>query len=180
MKLAFLTTTAISTITLLIPLCLIDSAEAHKCDEMLSIKDVVILCESKDRNSDYYDDINKIYQEVLGRDADSQGLITWLTELSRTTTLKDIRSRIAKSKEAKSVINQIYQEMLGRSVDRSGLKTYTNHLARGWSQNDVREHIQRSDEAKNRSLSVSAPVEPTSLGEIIYAECHALSRDMSW
>ena len=180
MKLDFLATTAIATITLLIPLCLTDSAKAQNCDEMLSIKDVVIFCESNDLDSNYYDDINKIYQEVLGRNADSQGLITWLSELSKSTPLRDIRSRIAKSREAKSVINRIYQDVLGRSVDPSGLKTYTKHLARGWSQNDVREHIQRSDEAMKRSSSLSVAVKMNTLGEFIYAECQALTLDMSW
>lgn len=178
MKLNFLTTTAITTITLLIPLCLIDSAKAQECDEMLSIQDVVILCKSTDQNSDDYNDINKIYQEVLGREADPQGLRTWLSELNRNTRLKDIRSRIAKSKETKGVINRIYQEVLGRSVDPSGLKTYRSHLARGWSQNEVREHIQRSDEARKRNLFLSNSVEPATLAGIIYSECQALSLDI--
>ena len=180
MKLDFLATTAITTLTLLLPLGLTDSAKAQECDEMLSIRDVVIVCENNEQSSAYHDDINKIYQEVLGRDADSQGLITWLRELSRSTTLKDIRSRIAKSREAKGVINRLYQEVLGRDVDPRGLKTYTSHLARGWSQSDIREHIQRSDEARKKNLLLSASVEPTTVGEIIYIECQALSRDRGW
>ncbi|HAA33117.1 MAG TPA: hypothetical protein DCE56_42090 [Cyanobacteria bacterium UBA8553] len=179
MKLDFLATTAIATITLLIPLGLTHSAKAQPCDEMLSIRDVVIFCQSKsDQNSEDYDDINQIYQEVLGREADSQGLTTWLNALNRNTRLKEIRSRIAKSRETKGVINRIYQEVLGRNVDPSGLKTYTNHLARGWSQDEVREHIQRSDEANKRNLILSNSVKPATLGGIIYTECQALSQDI--
>jgi hypothetical protein len=178
MKLNFLTTTAITTITLLIPLCLTHSTKAQECDEMLSIQDVVILCNSNDQNSDHYNDINKIYQDVLGREADPQGLTTWLSELNRNTRLKDIRSRIAKSRETKGVINRIYQEVLGRSVDPSGLKTYTSHFARGWSQNEVREHIQRSDEARKKNLFLSDSVEPATLGRFIYTECQALNLDI--
>lgn len=183
MKLNFLVTTAIATITLLSPLCLTDPAQAQECDEMLSVKDVLIVCEKNDQNSDHHDDINKIYQEVLGRDADSQGLVTWLRELSRSSTIRDIRSKVAKSREAKRVINQIYQDVLGRNVDPSGLKTYTTHLASGWSQTDVREHIQRSDEAMKRNSSSSVDsisVEPLTVGEIIYSQCQALSRDTGW
>jgi hypothetical protein len=180
MKLDFLTTAAITTITLLLPLGLTDSAKAQECDEMLSVQDVVLVCENDEQNSAYHDDINKIYQEVLGREADSQGLITWLRELSRSTTLEDIRNRIAKSKEAKRVVNRLYQEVLGRNVDPSGLKTYTSHLARGWSQSDVREHIQRSDEARKKNPLFSVSLEPTMVGEIIYYECQALNRDRGW
>ncbi len=149
MKLAMLATTAVATTTLLMSLSSRDSAMTAKCDEMLAIQDIVVLCENEDRSNE----INQIYREVLGREADPQGLQTWSQKLSRRNTINDIRREIAESDEAKLVLNRIYLEVLGRNVDRSGLKTYTKNLKRNWTLSDVRRDIQRSEEAMSRRVS---------------------------
>lgn len=164
MKLAFLATTAVTTITVLIPFSLANLARAQNCDEMLSIRDVVVVCENNDRNLEHHNAINQIYQEVLGRDVDAPGLKTWSRELEKNKRLKDVRRKIAKSREAQTLINQIYQEVLGRNVDSSGLKTFTKHLAKGWSQENVRQNIQQSDEARRKSLFSQTSVVPTTVG----------------
>jgi hypothetical protein len=150
MKLAMLATTAIATTALLIPVFSVEAAEVQKCDDMLSIRDVVILCQTNDRTQE----INEIYREVLGRDADTPGLKTWTRKLRRTT-LKRVRREIAQSTEAKNALNRIYQEVLGRNVDPGGLETYTKNLAKSWSLSDVRRDIQDSEEAMSRRLSAS-------------------------
>lgn len=177
MKLAFLATTAVTTTTVLIPLGLTNLARAQSCDEMLSIRDVVVVCENNDRNPDHYSTINKIYQEVLGREVDALGLRTWSRELEKNNRLKDIRRKIARSREAQIVINQIYQEVLGRNVDPSGLRTFTKHLAKGWSKEEVRQTIQQSDEAMRRSLLSQTSVGPTAFGLIKDVECLSLNPD---
>jgi hypothetical protein len=150
MKLAMLATTAITTL-LLIPSFAADSPKAQPCDEMLSIREVVVVCENEDRS----DEINKIYREILGRDAESEGLKTWSRKLERST-IKKIRREIAESQEAKMVLNRVYQEVLGRNVDPSGLKTYTKNLKKNWTLSDVRRDIQQSEEAMMK-VSSSLP-----------------------
>jgi hypothetical protein len=144
MKLGMLATTAITT-TFLLPAFSVDSANAQTCEEMLSIRNVVVFCKTSDRS----DEINKIYREVLGRDAEPEGLKAWSQELSKST-LRKIRREIAESDEARRALNRIYQEILGRNVDSSGLKTYTKNLKRNWSLNDVRSSIQQSEEARQK------------------------------
>lgn len=144
MKLGMLATTAITT-TFLIPAFSVGSANAQACEEMLSIRNVVVFCKTSDRS----DEINKIYREVLGRDAEPEGLKAWSQELSKST-LRKIRREIAESDEARHALNRVYQEVLGRNVDNSGLKAYTKTLKKDWSLNDVRSSIQQSEEARQR------------------------------
>src|SRR4028119_222635 len=131
MKLGMLATTAITT-TFLIPAFSVGSANAQTREEMLSIRNVVVFCKTSDRS----DEINKIYREVLGRDAEPEGLKAWSQELSKST-LRKIRREIAESDEARLALNRIYQEILGRDVDKNGLKTFTKTLKKDWSLNDV-------------------------------------------
>ena len=144
MKLGMLATTAITT-TFLIPAFSVGSANAQACEEMLSIRNVVVFCKKSDRSAE----INKIYREVLGRDAEPEGLKAWSEELSKST-LRKIRRQIAESDEARLALNRIYQEILGRDVDKNGLKTFTKTLKKDWSLNDVRSSIQQSEEARQK------------------------------
>ncbi len=100
--------------------------------------------------SRYYRQLNQIYQEVLGRNADERGLRTYSRELERGKSWAYIRREIAESNEAAQVINRLYREVLGRDTDRNGLRTYQQHLADGWSLRDVQRSLQRSDEARSR------------------------------
>jgi hypothetical protein len=77
------------------------------------------------------DQINQIYIEVLGREADFQSIVTWTKELDRYRTICDIRRDIAYSREAEAAINQMYQEVLGRNVDQKNLEVWKNVLAKG-------------------------------------------------
>lgn len=102
------------------------------------------------RRSDYYDEINRLYRQVLGRNADYEGLRTWSRQLERGRSLRDIRSELAYSQEAAITINNIYRQVLGRNVDRNGLRTWQTELARGRSLRDVQRAIERSPEARGR------------------------------
>lgn len=106
-----------------------------------------------DNYADDYADINQIYREVLGRDADSNGLRTYSRKLDRGQSLRDIRTNIAESREARDVIKRTYRELVGRSANRSTLRDYTRSLARGWTLHDVRADIVGSDEFKSRVLT---------------------------
>lgn len=102
------------------------------------------------RRSQYYDDINRLYRQVLGRNADDEGLRTWSRQLQRGRSLSDIRRELAYSREAQIQINNIYRRVLGRNVDRNGLRTWQAELARGRSLRDVQRSIERSPEARGR------------------------------
>ncbi|MGB7439575.1 MAG: DUF4214 domain-containing protein [Coleofasciculaceae cyanobacterium] len=162
MKIATLTTTAITATILLNPLLWVNSVLAGGC---LGNQELLI-CVGNDGSPiegtreqrlrqlrlDYYDEINGIYQEVLGRNVDPQGFRTWSRALRRNHRLRDVRRKVARSREGETVINQIYREVLGRNVDPDGLRTYTGQLASGWSIQDVRRDIRESDEARNLRL----------------------------
>lgn len=97
-----------------------------------------------------YNDINQLYQEVLGREVDDSGFVTFSNTIEKGKSLHWVRKRLASSTEAKYVITRIYQEILGRDVDQSGLNTYTTTLQRGWSLEQVRQDVLDSHEARVR------------------------------
>lgn len=89
------------------------------------------------------EEINQIYIEVLGREVDFAGIITWTKELDRYRTICDIRRDIAYSREAEAAINQMYQEVLGRNVDKKALETWKNVLAKGTSLYRIRLYLEK-------------------------------------
>lgn len=162
MKSANLTTMAVTATMLLGSFLWVNSAMAGGClgDPELLIcvgNDGSSVEETREQRQrrlrlSYYNEINSIYREVLGRNVDPQGLRTWSRALRRNHRLRDVRRKVARSREGETVINQIYREVLGRNVDPDGLKTYTGQLAGGWSIHDVRRDILESDEARNLRL----------------------------
>ena len=107
--------------------------------------------ENRRRDRDeIYDEIDEIYQEVLGRDADRRGFRIYRQRLESGWSLQEVRRDIANSEEAEEAINSIYQQQLDRDADRRGLKFYKQRLESGWSLNQVRRHIATSEEARDR------------------------------
>lgn len=102
------------------------------------------------RRSNYYDEINRLYRQVLGRNVDSEGLRTWSRQIERGRSLRDIRRELAYSREAAILINNIYRQALGRNVDRGGLRTWQEELARGRNWREVQRAIDRSPEIRRR------------------------------
>ncbi len=103
----------------------------------------------------FYDDINQLYREVLGREVDPSGLTTFTKKMRQGKSLKWVRAQLARSPEAQSAVNWVYQEVLGRNVDPSGLKTYTKRLRTGWTIQEVRQDVAESEEASNRKRFIS-------------------------
>jgi Domain of unknown function (DUF4214) len=100
--------------------------------------------------SDYYNDVESLYREVLGREAQADELVALSRQLADGVPLSRIRSSLADSSEARTQIDRIYQEVLGRNVDPDGLKTWTQKLARGGTLAEVRQEIELSEEARIR------------------------------
>ena len=146
MRLALLTTTAIVITAFWSPFSLADSAKVE-----------ISIAQNKQYRSDDYERINRAYQEILGRNPDTLTLRTWVREIQRGNSIKDLRRQLAYSQEAENAINQIYQEFLGRNPDAEGLRIWQRILTRGGSLEYVRRQVERSREARERRLSLPNP-----------------------
>lgn len=98
-----------------------------------------------DRYLDYYDDIDQIYQEVLGRNIDNSGLRRYGKRLESGDSLREIRTQIADSQEARDAIASIYEDITGRNASRSMVKTYSRKLASGWTLDEVQDDITQTE-----------------------------------
>jgi hypothetical protein len=96
-------------------------------------------------------DIERLYQDVLGRNPDRRGLDTYVDRVaSGSWDLLRVRRDLAESREAADAIDRVYREVLGRSADSSGLRTYQQRLRDGWSLSRVRQNLADSNEARRR------------------------------
>jgi len=149
------TTIAISSFFLFISLA--DSAQALDCGWQQSLSAFLGKNPQGDRQAHFgplsdVEEINKIYIEVLGRQADFQGLVTWTKELDRYRTLCQIRREVAYSREASEAINQIYREVLDREVDSKGLELWQNVLAKGASLAELRRYLEKYREEMEKKF----------------------------
>jgi uncharacterized protein YbcI len=103
-------------------------------------------------NSRLEGEINNIYLQVLGRNADSSGLRTYTQAINNQGwTLDQVRRDLASSPEFDRAINRLYQEFFGRNADAAGLQKYRNLVINGGSLDDVRNEIADSPEVRNRN-----------------------------
>jgi hypothetical protein len=111
------------------------------------------------------EDIARLYQGLLGRSTDLNGLKFWTSLVDNShVSLSDIADAIAASPEFvqlygsltdEQFIDQIYQNTFGRHVEAGGLQTWEASLAAGTSRGAVAMAIAESAEAKNDSLSTA-------------------------
>lgn len=94
--------------------------------------------------------VNRMYQEVLGRSADSSGLNTHISQLRNGKSINDIRASLAASAEAKQAINKQYNQVLGRNGDPAGLNHYQQKLIAGATLTDIRNALADSEEGRKR------------------------------
>jgi hypothetical protein len=92
--------------------------------------------------------IGEVYRQVLGRNPDSEGLATYSAALAGGTSLASIRTTIARSGEAQSLLNGLYHQIFGRDADAGGLATYTGQLINGSSLAAVQLILAQSSEAQ--------------------------------
>jgi hypothetical protein len=92
--------------------------------------------------------IDSIYQDVLGRSADINGLRAYSDRVLRNSWSYDrVRQELARSSEARSAINQVYVQILRRNADPSGMNVYLRELQNGRSLDWIRQQLASSDEA---------------------------------
>lgn len=94
--------------------------------------------------------IDRLYQSVLGRRADTEGLKTYSRALARGWSLSRVRRDLAASPEAEQALDKIYRDLLARQVDPEGLATYRDKLEDGWAIHRVRLDVATSPEARSR------------------------------
>lgn len=99
----------------------------------------------------------RLYNGLLGRDADADGSEFWVNAASGVA-LTDIAQGFMGSSEFQNNVNRefvqsVYTTLLGRDADAGGEETYLNLLAHGGSRTDVIAAITNSDEGQAASAS---------------------------
>ncbi|MGN8356622.1 DUF4214 domain-containing protein [Pseudomonas sp. SMN11] len=104
--------------------------------------------------------LNELYQALLGRGAEADGLAAWQAVLANGGSLADVAASIATSAEAQNLdasnsefVSSLYSNVLGREVDAGGLQGWVSALVNGTSRADVAKAIVGSEEAGNKSDS---------------------------
>ncbi|EJN18773.1 hypothetical protein PMI35_05961 [Pseudomonas sp. GM78] len=101
----------------------------------------------------------RLYNGLLGRDADANGAEAWSNAASGTA-LTDIAQGFLNSSEFQNNMNSefiqsVYSTLLGRDADAGGEAAWLNLLANGTSRADVIAGLSNSDEGKAASASAS-------------------------
>ncbi|HMS26853.1 MAG TPA: hypothetical protein PKC80_05715 [Burkholderiaceae bacterium] len=94
--------------------------------------------------------VNRLYLDVLGRDADHGSLRNFTVQVMDGRSLSDVRIELATSSEARNAINRIYREILRREADTAGLNAQISGLRSGMSLAQIRQAIQDSPEARSK------------------------------
>lgn len=101
----------------------------------------------------------RLYNGLLGRDADAGGAEAW-ANAANGTALTDIAQGFLNSSEFQNNMNSefiqsVYSTLLGRDADASGEAAWLNLLANGTSRADVIAGLTNSDEGKAAIASAS-------------------------
>ncbi len=104
--------------------------------------------------------VRRAYQDILGRDADPQGLQTYVGIMQdRGWDEARLRKEFERSTEYRTVtvpreITEIYRDLLEREPDPAGLRFYTDRVVRAnWSFSRVRDALMRSPEYRTKQRS---------------------------
>ncbi|WP_459208229.1 DUF4214 domain-containing protein [Pseudomonas sp. MLB6B] len=100
----------------------------------------------------------RLYQGVLGRDADADGAKTFVEAVNAGTSLSDIANTFLQSSEFGGAVNaadvnELYQALLGRDADAGGSQVWQEVLQNGGSLADVAASISVSAEAQELDAS---------------------------
>jgi TorA maturation chaperone TorD len=108
--------------------------------------------------------VQRAYRDVLGREADPNGLRTYTDRVMRDKwTEADVAKALRSSNEARSttttmtrqraeeMVKRVYRDVLGREADASGLRTFTDRVMKDkWTEADVAKALRNSDEYRNK------------------------------
>lgn len=95
--------------------------------------------------------VTAVYEDVLGRAPDANGLSYWSGLLDQGTAISSVAYAIAHSAEyyQNFVITPDYQRLLGRVVDASGLAYWTTQMQNGLTDQGLEADLVSSDEFYN-------------------------------
>ncbi len=119
--------------------------------------------------------IERLYEAVLGRDAESAGVDAWLAALGRGASLADVARHVLASGEAQlqagsdaDFVTALYSRSLERSVDAAGLQFWTDALAAGTvSRAGLALSITDSAEKLAKPVSLELAVGDTDIGTLV-------------
>ena len=100
----------------------------------------------------------RLYQGILGRDADLEGAKTFVEAVNAGASLNDIANSFLNSEEFSGAnnaadINELYQALLGRDAEEGGSAAWQELLAAGGSLADIAAAIAVSAEAQELDAS---------------------------
>lgn len=103
--------------------------------------------------------INALYESALGREAETQGLDTWITALNDGVSRDDVTSQIFTSSEAtektnSDFVDSLYENALGREADAGGKAGWMDVLEHGATQAEVAIGIVGSPEGVEHNTNV--------------------------
>ena len=106
----------------------------------------------------------RLYEGILGRDADLGGAQNFTAQVEAGTALTDIANSFLNSAEfggaaTEASINSLYQSLLGRAADTAGSDSWEAVIASGGSLADVAAGIAGSAEAQEQDQSNGAFVD---------------------
>jgi hypothetical protein len=109
------------------------------------------------QGSDLTNWVNAVYEHVLGRPAESAGLVSWRQALLNGRTLDDVALAILNSSEAHALeVNDAYHLLLGRSPDPGGLSGWVGALEQGMEPGQLMVALASSQECINRKAGGGA------------------------
>jgi hypothetical protein len=125
---------------------------------------------SKERGIEPEAIIRKAYQDILGRDPDSEGMRTYRSKLiDEGWSEREVREALRRSEEhasserryasADRIISRAYEDILRREPDPEGLQTFRRHIVEdGFDEHDVREALRRSPEKRQKTDAEAADI----------------------
>jgi hypothetical protein len=108
--------------------------------------------------------IRRAYQDILGRDPDTEGMRLYRSKMiDEGWAERDVREALRRRDEQASterryasadrIIRRAYEDILGREPDPEGLQTFRRHIVDdGFDEHDVRQAITRSPEKRQRQI----------------------------
>lgn len=119
--------------------------------------------------------IERLYEAVLGRDADAAGVDAWLAALGKGTSLQEVATQMLASAEAKlqagtdaDFVSALYLRSLERSVDAGGLQHWTKVLASGaMTRAELALAITDSAEKLAKPVTLELAVGDTDIGSLV-------------
>ncbi|UOD50392.1 tail fiber protein [Orrella daihaiensis] len=107
-------------------------------------------------------EIDHLYEEVLGRSPDAEGLTYWVEQMNQGATLQDVAQALAESTEFKQLygtpseeqlVEELYEAILDRSPDAQGLAYWTEALVvHGATEGELIVSLLTSAESQSASM----------------------------